>query len=1303
MRTSTKNILPFAVIISLLCITTYSIIVKFQKVEKTIEKMNHKILPMILYFNKAYINLTKISYLTDGYIAHEKEETKTEIITRIKRLKFSINKHLKLEEDIKAIKPSKKINNKTKNFILLIEKIIKINDNIKIEKKKLQILLQPLLTTLNEYKVYYTVELRKSKNLSKIKKEIIPNNIKIIEMINSIAVITDLCLKFNIEPQQHIRTNAILTEKKIEKIQNIARYYHSKNKMKAHITKNNDILKLYNQSKTLTIQTEILIKLKNKLNNILLEKNLALKRLDKLFALHSNTNIIKFAKCESDVAHMHFMGIYNIILIIIVSIVLSIILCYWLNISISKPIKKLSKLTFEIEKGNLDTLIDINSNDEIGLLAKNFNRMISSVKKQRMQKENEILIKSKINNTLQSIQGIRDVQGIGYKILNELCKTIKAKWGTIYLQDTNANPHNNKFLYLVASYQYKENISFPKNIEFGKGPIGRCALTKKEIFITNSPAPLADGSIKSNETKPINIIILPILHENEIIGVLEIASVYRIKKENIKIISDISKNMAIIIVNALINKKTDELLKNTRAMTQKLEIQKKELKINNDELKLQSEQLSTAVDKIGLQKFYLDNLPGSVYTIDINYNITYMNKNVCEILQKPMSECIGKKCYELFKTPQCNSHNCKSKQAMNEDKKKSGFTVMDPTNINLPIQYISIPVKNQKKEIIGALTHVIDITQLKEYQQQLQEKQKCLKFNNEELKAVTKILKKQKIEIARDKAYTDRLMDSIPNGLWVINLQGKTIKVNQTLVKMLGYTSKEELLKKKPADVTPNQYLEELKNITNSALGGEKLTWEHHLIKKTGEEFPVSVHAESVKDCNGEISGAFAIIRDTTKEKKQIKLLEKMALFDNLTGVLNRKPFEDLLEKNIQNANIEKTKLAVLFLDLENFKQINDIYGHTIGDKILIESTKKIQKNIRKNDFLGRIGGDEFVLCLNEITEITDIISIAKKINLAFSKKIAIGRKIIDLTISIGIAIYPDDGNTAASLLKKSDIAMYKAKAKSKNTWQQYNKNQTAEILMQQALMKALERKEFSLHYQPIVNNKGQCMCIEALCRWNNQKFGIIPPSIFIPILEKTYTLANVGKWCFEEACKKIAIINQNEQYKHLAVSVNLSESQILEDNFLADFRAITRRNDVDYKNIVLEITEEANVHNVEKSISILSKLKKDKVGIFALDDFGAGYSSFTNLLKYPISFVKIDKFLIDNLNSRRYCKATLDMITLIRNLNLKVIAEGVETKEQFEKLLETGCDYFQGFYFSKPILEISEMMEKNNGIFLPK
>ncbi len=454
--------------------------------------------------------------------------------------------------------------------------------------------------------------------------------------------------------------------------------------------------------------------------------------------------------------------------------------------------------------------------------------------------------------------------------------------------------------------------------------------------------------------------------------------------------------------------------------------------------------------------------------------------------------------------------------------------------------------------------------------------------------------------------------------------------------------------------------------------------------------------------------GKVKLLLEIQKNRKELELMSKelsmknrrlkeMLFYDSLTGVINRKPLYDLIEKNIKKAKRENKKCAILFLDLEKFKEINDIYGHDAGDLVLKKAAQKIKSCIRNSDLLGRIGGDEFVACLDNISNYEDAGKIAEKINAAFANKVKIDNNMINLMVSIGIAVYPDDGQTVIELLKNSDLAMFHAKKAKNNYFQFYNKKLSKFFMLQQSLFYALDNDEFSVYYQPIVNRKQKLAFMEALLRWNHKEYNDFPVSDMIAILERYKYINKVGKWLSKKVCIDINSFNKISK-ENIPVSINLSEIQMESDNFFEDFKIIIKSECVKYNNIYLEITERKQIKNFEKVKSVIHRLKDGNCKIIALDDFGSGFSSFSNLIRLPIDMVKIDKFLIDSLASERYKNATIDVIKLIKKIGLEVVAEGVETKEQFQILHEAGCDYFQGFYFYKPMPanEIRSLLLRN-------
>ncbi len=485
---------------------------------------------------------------------------------------------------------------------------------------------------------------------------------------------------------------------------------------------------------------------------------------------------------------------------------------------------------------------------------------------------------------------------------------------------------------------------------------------------------------------------------------------------------------------------------------------------------------------------------------------------------------------------------------------------------------------------------------------------------------------------------------------------------------------------------------------------GEVHGFEIDFLVPTGRVATASMSVKAYPE-KGYMEGAIIDISERKKAEKKLKelnkKLKKMVFKDSLTGTINRKPFMDLLEESVAKASSKDKKLALFFMDLENFKQVNDIYGHDIGDQILKEAAKKIKKNVYNGSIVGRVGGDEFVVCLKNIKSKDCAIELANKINDAFKEKITVNNLSIDVTVSIGISIFPDDAVTAVDLLKNSDIAMYKAKSKMKNSFLLYSKQQRQEIIIEQALLYALDNHEYSIYYQPIVDKNGKCVSIEALLRWFNPDLGFIPPSVFIPLLEKNKEIIKVGKWVYYKACKQAVLLSKTENFKNIKISVNLSQIQMEENFFIRDFINIKDKTGVDGNNVLVEITEHESIRKPKKVISILSEMIANNLGSPVLDDFGAGYSSFSNLLQFPVYVVKIDKFLVDNLGNERFRSATLNMVSLIKGLNLKVVAEGVETYDQFKLLADAGCDYFQGYYFSRPVPNINEVLEMNNGNFM--
>lgn len=417
--------------------------------------------------------------------------------------------------------------------------------------------------------------------------------------------------------------------------------------------------------------------------------------------------------------------------------------------------------------------------------------------------------------------------------------------------------------------------------------------------------------------------------------------------------------------------------------------------------------------------------------------------------------------------------------------------------------------------------------------------------------------------------------------------------------------------------------------------------------------------------------------------------LKEMAFYDMLTNLPNRRSFIRQLDQELERSKRDKLSLAVLFLDLEKFKAVNDNYGHEIGDKLLIEVTTRLDKLIRTGDVIARLGGDEFIIFLHNIKSLENAELVAKKINSLFENTIKVEDLNVELSVSIGISMFPVDGVNAEELIKNSDIAMYEAKTHKVNSYEIFNKElrdrSIRKRIIEKELATALFNNEYIMYYQPIVDQNKDIFAVESLVRWKSPKRGLVPPTEFIPILESNRKIINVTQWIIKQACKQ-SVEWKEKGFKPIIITINLSAYQFMDSGLIDFLKEVIENTKIDPELIEIEITETVSMLDVEKSIDILHKLKALNVKI-AIDDFGTGFSSLSYLSKFPIDMLKIDKSFTDKITTDpQVLKIVLTIISLAKQLNFKIIAEGVENSEQFKILTENGCDFIQGYLISKPI-----------------
>src|SRR5580658_3713198 len=552
------------------------------------------------------------------------------------------------------------------------------------------------------------------------------------------------------------------------------------------------------------------------------------------------------------------------------------------------------------------------------------------------------------------------------------------------------------------------------------------------------------------------------------------------------------------------------------------------------------------------------------------------------------------------------------------------------------------------------------------------------------------------------------LLEAAPDAMVVVNPGGDIVLLNVQAEKTFGYR-RDELVGQKVKNIIPEGFAERLVadalRSTEDALAqqidtGIEITGR----RKNGSEFPIEIMLSPLDGAEGVL--VTAAIRDISTRKKADAQIIHSAEHDFLTGLPNRMLFNDRVGQAILLARRHGNKVAVLFLDLDGFKHINDSLGHTIGDNLLQSVAKRLLSCVRASDTVSRQGGDEFVVLLSEVEKTEDAAIAARRMLQAVAEAHAIDQHDLHVTTSIGVSVYPDDGLDAETLIKDADTAMYQAKEDRRQSYQFFTPAMNVRAVerqsIEESLGRALERQEFELHYQPKINLRtGKITGAEALIRWTHPTRGRVSPAQFIPVAEDCGLILPIGNWALCEACRQ-ARAWLDAGLPLATIAVNISAIEFRNENFLEGVFAVLKDTGLDPRCLELELTESVLMKHAEATESILKALRSRGVQL-AVDDFGTGYSSLSYLRRFSVDTLKIDQSFIRQITTTPHETTIVTaIISMGRSLKLRVVAEGVETQEELAFLQTHRCDEAQGYYFSRPVLpeQFAKLLE--TGIALP-
>lgn len=539
------------------------------------------------------------------------------------------------------------------------------------------------------------------------------------------------------------------------------------------------------------------------------------------------------------------------------------------------------------------------------------------------------------------------------------------------------------------------------------------------------------------------------------------------------------------------------------------------------------------------------------------------------------------------------------------------------------------------------------------------------------------------------------LIDAIPDSILFKDEEGRWLKANTFALSFynlndVAYVGKTDSEMSKQSDM-----FSELLPISSASdqqvwESGQLTRYEDKVATSDGRTIFFDVIKVPIFNPDGSRKGLVTVGRDITERKRVEQRNQHLAFYDQLTELPNRSSFKIILDQALEEAKLKQQKLAVMYLDMDRFKYINDSLGHSIGDRLLQQISDRLSQCVHEKGSLSRLGGDEFALLLPDVNGLNEVIDVAKRLIESIDNMFILDEYELYITTSVGISIYPNDGDDSQALMKNADTALYRAKEQGKNNYQIYHSSMNIQtyktFLLEKDMRKALLENEYELYYQPRLDAyTGRIVGIEALIRWNHPEWGLVSPSEFIPLAEETGLIVTLGKWVIHEACKQNKIW-QDLGLPSVPISVNISAHQFMQKDFIHHIERILKETGLTPKWLEIEITEHILIENEQVAVTTMQQLQKRGVAI-ALDDFGTGYSSLSYLRFFKVNTIKIDKSFIDDLSiDSEGFLIVKNVISLAKGLHINVTAEGVEQEAQLHILRRLKCDQVQGYLYSKPV-----------------